>query len=107
MNMAHLQNQNMLSTFLFMTSIYPLKLLVAIQPNTTQVITAQLCVGSSSQVFKIIKTFTYIRPVNCSIQIPNGINPLKMFWSCHSKISKNKYYYTTLAIILYATKPTK
>ena len=28
-----------------------------------------------------------------------------MFWPCHDKNSKHKHYYTTLAIILYATNP--
>ena len=32
-------------------------------------------------------------------------NTLKRFWPCHNKNYTNKHYYTTLVIILYATKP--
>ena len=59
-------------TFLLITSTYPWKLLVVIQPNTTQYITAQLDEGSYSRVFTNIPIFTYIIPVKCNVQIING-----------------------------------
>ena len=55
-----------------MTSSYPWKLLVVIQPNTTQVITEQLHLGLESPLFTYITMFTYIKPVKCNVQTING-----------------------------------
>ena len=42
-----------------------------LHPTTITVTTSQLDVGSNSHVFTNIKLFTYIRPVQCSVQILN------------------------------------
>ena len=74
------QYQHMSLTFLLMTSTYPWKLLVLIQPNTTQLSTAQLYGGSKSIVFREITMFGYIVPVKCKVQILNGSKaPAKCF----------------------------
>ena len=90
-----------------MDSSYPWKLLVGIQTNTTQVITEQIHLGLESPFFTDITMFTYIIPVKCNIQTINGRKaPVKGSGIVIVYISK-KHYYTTLVIILYATKPTK
>ena len=78
-----------------------------IQPTTTQFFTIQLERGKKSHVFTNIKMFTYIIPVKRNLQILNDSKALaKGFGLVTIKIPK-KHYYTTLAIILYVTKPIK
>ena len=74
---------------------------------TTQVIMAQLDGVSNYHVFVGITVFTYIRPVKCNVQISNGSKaPAKVFGLVVVTF-QNNHHYTTLAIIIYTTKPTK
>ena len=83
----------MSTTFLFMTSTYQWKLMVMIQPNTTQVSNSQLYGISNSSMFNNITMFTYIIPVKCISKHSYWKKiPCKWFWFCHGKHSKNKKY---------------
>ena len=52
--------------------------------------------------------FAYIRPVQCNVQMINDRkDPAKGFGLVIIKFPQKKYYYITLVIILYDTKPAK
>ena len=77
-----------------------------LHPTTTKTSTAQLDGGSNSHVFTGIKMFSYIRSVQYNAQMINDSkSPAKGFGLVI--ITIKKHYYTTIAIILYPTKPTK
>ena len=68
-----------------------------IQTSPTHIINEKIYVVSNSQVFTVITMFTYIRPVNCNVQILNGSkSPAKGFGLVIIKKSK-----TNIIIPLY------
>ena len=72
-----------------------------IQPTNNQVSNVQLYGGSNYHILTNIIISNYIIPVDCNVKILNGINPLQKVL-----VFFLKHYYTTLAIMLYNTKPT-
>ena len=58
-------------------------------------------------MFTDITIFTYIRNVKFNVQILNGSKALVKVFGLFIIKTPKKHNYTTLAIILYATKPTK
>ena len=79
-----------------------------LKPTNNQFSTAQLGGGSKSHCFMYITIFTYIRTIKCKVQIINDSkSPANVFGLVILKKYKNKHYYTTLVIVLYATRPKK
>ena len=77
-----------------------------IQTSHTKVRNTQLDSVSKPHVFTNTTVLNYNRPVKYNVHILNGRkDPVKGFGIVIIKSRNN--YYTTLVIILYATKPTK
>ena len=77
-----------------------------IQTSPTKVRNTQLDRVSKPHVFTNTTMLNYNRPVKCNAQILNGRkDTVKGFGLVIIKPQNN--HYTTLSIILYATKPTK